>query len=133
MDKSLGDIHSNPNHTFILRSDQTFVMWETEFEAYKTEFEDLSNDYYEPPDPPSLIYAEGGWEILKLKDDLVEVRVFGKYINYSQSTGNWYVGNSESHSVKIFQDKVFIDIDEYNRPRLKGSKYVGTYAYGKRN
>ena len=31
------------------------------------------------------------------------------------------------------QDSDLLEIDEYNRPRLKGSKYVGAYAYGKRN
>lgn len=95
--------------SFILRSDGTFVM-------YKTENSEEENS-------KSEILADGNWEIKEMNGDKVKIRVFGKFIDFSQYQ-DFYKGKVTKDFLQIFQDFVTID-----NQKLKGEKFIGEFVY----
>ncbi len=95
--------------SFILRSDGTFVM-------YKIENSEKENS-------KSEILADGNWEIKEMNADKVKIRVFGKFVDFSQYQ-DFYKGKVTKDFLQIFQDFVIID-----NQKLKGEKFVGKFVY----
>lgn len=95
--------------SFILRSDGTFVMYKTE----KSEEEDSKSE----------ILADGNWEIKEMNGDKVKIRVFGKFVDFSQYQ-DFYKGKITKDFLQIFQDFVTID-----NQKLKGEKFIGEFVY----
>ncbi|WP_338760442.1 hypothetical protein WAF17_13620 [Bernardetia sp. ABR2-2B] len=95
--------------SFILRSDGTFVM-------YKTENSEAEGS-------KSEILADGNWEIKEINEDKVKIRVFGKFIDFSQYQ-DFYKGKVTKDFLQIFQDFVTID-----NQKLKGEKFIGEFVH----
>lgn len=95
--------------SFILRSDGTFVMYKTENSAEENS--------------KSEILADGNWEIKEVNNDKVKIRVFGKFVDFSQYQ-DFYKGKVTKDFLQIFQDFVIID-----NQKLKGEKFIGEFVY----
>ncbi len=84
--------------SLILRSDYTFV-------SYK---EGWSENGQESQTDETI--ADGNWEIKELSAGRAVIRIFGKLVQISKTSG-YYSGEESSEDLKIFQDILTIDED----------------------
>ncbi len=101
--------------SLILRSNNTFVLYEREYFSLSESSEEGEGDYDE--DQKEVI-ADGNWELKSETDSSAVIRVFGKI--YSPTTSaELYHGDVTSSNVKIFQDYLTITKD-----KITGKKYI---------
>lgn len=101
---SEGDVYTT--QSLILRSDGTFVLYQTE--SYGD-------------DAGSETLADGNWELLNADAATASVKIFGKWNNLSQLL-EYYQGASAQQVTKIFSDVLTVDAQT-----VKGQKMVGTF------
>ncbi|WP_109832684.1 NADase-type glycan-binding domain-containing protein [Reichenbachiella versicolor] len=103
-------------NSLILRSNNTFVMYESEEYSvgeYR-EKDDYENSNYESKE----IIADGNWELKESGDDYVKVRIFGKIFTPT-TRAELYHGDVTSANVRIFQDKLTL-----TKQKVSGERFV---------
>lgn len=100
------------DRSFLLRSDNTFVMYNNEYDDGVSIKDTLK------------IVADGNWEIIEANEKTAKIRVFGKYASLTDDYG-MYKGQGVKTFQKIFQD--YITISEKS---LKGEQFVEEIKFG---
>ncbi|WP_258102191.1 discoidin domain-containing protein [Marinoscillum pacificum] len=102
--------------SLILRSNNTFVMYERESTSVE---EYIEAEEYENYDTDSKeVIADGNWEIKGQGSDYVKIRIFGKIFSPTTSA-ELYQGDVTSSNVRIFQDNLTITKD-----KIVGERFV---------
>ncbi|MBN2682433.1 MAG: hypothetical protein JXR58_07980 [Bacteroidales bacterium] len=94
------------NRSFLLRSDNTFVMYNDEYDEGISMKDTLK------------IVADGNWELIEANEKTAKIRVFGKYASLTDDYG-MYKGEGAKTFQKIFQDFVII-----NSKNIVGEKFI---------
>ena len=103
------------SQSLILRSNNTFVLYEREYLSTGEYNEDDGESYDEDQNE---VIADGNWELKSESATSATIRVFGKI--YSPTTSaELYHGEVTSSNVKIFQDNLTI-----TKGKISGTKYV---------
>ena len=100
--------------SLLLRSNNTFVLYEKEVESfYQETTEEVSADDEEEPfddvvdETNHEIIADGNWELKFMQDDEVKIRIFGKKYT-PRGDKEIYTGEDNSESLEILQDFITI-------------------------
>ncbi len=107
-------------NSILLRSNNTFVLYERESEEFYSEGTEEQNYMDEGYEGGSVneVIGDGSWEIKSIADNKLVIRIFGK--KYSPLTSaEIYRGEVTNNSLKIFQDFITITPQE-----LKGKTVV---------
>ena len=91
----------------ILRSDGTFVMYESE----------------EDGGEPVQTIADGNWEIIEADSEKATISVFGKLLDFSMLE-MYYAGKTDAELGRIFRDKITI-----SGTTIKGEKLVNAIEF----
>ena len=105
-ENELDDIYTN--QSIILRADGTFVLYANE---------------YSPPDDSIETIADGNWEILEADDQKATIKIFGKYLNFSELE-LYYKGKSKGDVARIFKDELTITAQKITGKKLMDEVYI---------
>lgn len=97
---------SSFNRSLIIRSNNTFVMYDSKFNTSQSDKDTLE------------LVADGNWELIKQDDNSAKIRVFGKYASLTDDYG-FYKGKGKASYHKIFQDFVTISNES-----IEGEKFI---------
>lgn len=105
-ENELDDIYTN--QSIILRDDGTFVLYANE---------------YSPPDDSIETIADGNWEILEADNKKAKIKIFGKYLNFSELE-LYYKGKSKGDVARIFKDELTITAQKITGKKLMDEVYI---------
>ncbi len=95
------------SNSIILRSNNTFVLYDTEIDMYYVETGEMPDEIF---NINRETIADGSWEIKKISEDKIEIRIFGKKFE-PRDRSDIYKGEVENSTLKIFQDFLTITPD----------------------
>jgi hypothetical protein len=101
----LADGDMELQQSLILRSDGTFVLYSESI----SDFEQNQNQ----------ILADGNWELLDSGPDAAQVKVFGKWYDFSK-VSSYYQGTERSEITKIFKDVLTIN----KEGTIEGTRFI---------
>lgn len=101
--------------SLILRSNNTFVMYERETLSVEEYNEEEEYENYE--DDTKEVIADGNWELRETGEGYLKVRIFGKIFSPT-TTAELYQGDVTSANVRIFQDNLTLTKDKITGERF---------------
>ena len=104
------------NNSFILRSNNSFVLYQSDAESEESE-DTEGYDLYETSEER---ISDGSWELLTSDDDKVTIKLFGKLYVPQKVNEELYGGTSQKDETRIFKDVITL-----TKSGIKGNKVMG--------